>query len=125
MWWKAIAFLYAFGYAYGIFDAAHDETAFRLITTVILFPAVASLFLFAFDKRFLPKLFWKVYAIMFVAYWAFPLILGAKMLIDASGILVYVIIVAACVVFLLPVLRSLWWLSFALLNPVHNETAAS
>jgi hypothetical protein len=32
---------------------------------------------------------------MFVAYWAFPLVFGAKILIDASGVLIYVIIIAA------------------------------
>jgi hypothetical protein len=117
MWWKVIAFLYAFGYSWAVFDAAHDETAFRMITTAFLFPALVSLFLLAFDKRFLPKLFWKAYAIMFVAYWTFPLVLGAKTLIDASGILVYVAIIAACALFLLPVLRSLWWLSFARTEP--------
>jgi hypothetical protein len=113
MWWKVIAFLYAFGYSWAVFDAARDETAFRLITTALLFPALVSLFLLAFNRRFLPKLFWKAYAIIFVAYWAFPLVLGAKILIDASGILTYVIIIAACAVFLSPVVRSLWWLSFA------------
>jgi hypothetical protein len=113
MWWKVIAFLYAFGYSWAVFDAAHDETAFRMIGTALLFPALVSLFLFAFDKRFLPRLLWKAYAIIFVGYWAFPLVLGAKILIDASGILIYVIIIAACAIFLLPVVRSLWWLSFA------------
>jgi len=127
MWWKVIAFVYAFGYLWAIFDAAHDETTFRLITTALLLPALVSLFLLAFNKLLLPRLFWKIYTIIFVAYWAFPLVLGAKMLINASGILTYAIIVTACVVFLLPVVRSLWWLSFAHTEPGSGrlgETAA-
>jgi hypothetical protein len=50
------------------FDAAHDETAFRTIGAALLFPAPVSLFLFSFNKRFLPKLIWKAYAIMLVPY---------------------------------------------------------
>ena len=114
MWWKIIAFLYASGYLWAIFDPAYDQTALRMITTAFLFPAVAGLFLFAFDKRFLPRLFWKAYAIMSVAYWAIPFVfLGAKILIDPSSVLVNIILIAACALFLLPVVRSLWWLSFA------------
>ncbi len=39
------------------------------------------------------------------------------MLVNASGILTYAIIIMACVVFLLPVVRSLWWLSFVRAEP--------
>ena len=119
IFWKLIAFLYALGYLWAIFDPAHDKSsAFYLVTTAFLFPALVGLFLFAFSKRFLPKLFWKVYAIMFAAYWAFPLVfLGAEILIDARGVLVYVITIWACALFLLPIVRSLWWLSFARAEP--------
>ncbi|WP_315716280.1 MULTISPECIES: hypothetical protein [unclassified Bradyrhizobium] len=113
MWWKIAAFLYALGYSWAVFDAMRDATAIRVITTAFLFPAVASLFLFAFDRRLFPRPLWKAYAIMFVIYWGFPLGLGAKTLIEASGVLVYVILIALCVLFLLPVAWSLWWLSFA------------
>ncbi|WP_420969068.1 hypothetical protein [Bradyrhizobium sp. B120] len=117
MWWRVIAFVYALGYLWAFFDAARDETAFRLITTAVLLPALVSLFLLAFNTHLLPKLFWRIYAIVFVAYWAVPLVLGAKTLINASGILTYAIIIAVCVVFTLPVVRSLWWLSFAHTEP--------
>jgi hypothetical protein len=119
MWWKVIALIYALGYFWAVLDATHDKTSFRMVTTAFLFPALVGLFLFAFDRRYLPKLFWKAYTVLFVTYWAFPLVLGAKMLIVANGILIYAIIVVACALFLVPVARSLWWLSFARteLNP--------
>lgn len=78
MWWKVITFVYAFGYLWAVFDAAHDGTAFRLITTALLLPALVSLFLLAFNKHLLPRLFWKTYAIIFVAYWALPLALRCE-----------------------------------------------
>ncbi|UFZ03124.1 hypothetical protein LQG66_28355 [Bradyrhizobium ontarionense] len=128
MWWKIIAFLYALLFVWAAFDAVHSANALTMITSAILLPAVWSLFLFAFDKRLLPRSLWKAYAIMFLAYWTFPLVLGAKMLINESGALVYAIIIAACALFLLPVVRSLWWLSFARTEggpPESSEISAS
>jgi hypothetical protein len=122
MWWKVIAFIYTLGYLWAIQDASHDETSFRMITTAFLFPALVGLFLFAFDRRFLPKLFWKVYTCLFAAYWSLPLILGAKALINTSGILIYAIIVVACAIFLVPIARSLWWLSFARTEPASTRS---
>ncbi len=113
MWRKIIAFLYAIGYLWAAFDAARTGTALTVITVPFLLPALGSLFLFAFDRRLLPKLLWKAYAIMFVLYWTLPLMFGAKILIGESGLWAYLIIVAVCVLFLSPVVRSLWWLSFA------------
>jgi hypothetical protein len=114
MWWKVIAFLYAAGYLWAVFDPAYAHTALRMITTAFVFPAVVGLFLFAFDKRFLPRLFWKVYAVISVAYWAIPFVLfGARILTNEGSILIEVILVAIYSLFVLPVVRSLWWLSFA------------
>lgn len=113
MWWKIIAFIYALGYLWAAFDAAHSGTALTVITVAFLLPGLVSLFLFAFDRYVLPKLVWKAYAILFVLYWALPLILGSKIIIGESGLLVYLIIIAVCALVLLPVVRSLWGLSFA------------
>jgi hypothetical protein len=113
MWWKIIAFLYAFCYSWAVFDATYYETTFRMIGLVLFLPGIIGLFLFAFNKRFLSERFWKSFTVIYVGYAAVGLLLGAKTLIVAHGIWTYVISVAISVVFQFPVALSLWRLSFA------------
>jgi hypothetical protein len=108
MWWKIVACFHAILYLSAVFAAAHHKSAFGLITLALLFPALASLFLRAFDKCFLPKVFWISYSILFAAVLALLLALFAKM---SPDILTFVIPVATFAIFLSFVLRCLWWLT--------------
>jgi hypothetical protein len=114
VWWKIIAFFYAFCYSVAIFDATFYETAFRIIGFVLFLGGIISLFLFAFNKRFLSERFWKLFMVIYVGYAAVGLLLGdAKTVIVALGIWAYVIAVASSFVFQFPIVLSLWRLSFA------------
>jgi hypothetical protein len=108
MWWKIVACFHALLYSSAVFGAAHHQSAFGLITLALLLPALASLFLRAFDKCFLPKVFWVSYSMVFAAVLALLLALFAKMSPDIST---FVIPVATSAVFLSFVARCLWWLS--------------
>jgi hypothetical protein len=113
MGWKIIAFIYAFFFLWGVFDASYYETAPRMVGGVLFFFGIIGLFLFAFNKRTLPQRMWKSFTIVYVAYAAFGLLSGAKALIVTHGVWTFLLIVAVSVVFQFPVVRGLWWLSFA------------
>jgi hypothetical protein len=66
--------------------------------------------------------------IIYVAYSAVGLLSGAKALIVTHGVWTFMMIVAIGVAFQFPVVRGLWWLSFAPTESGQRqfgETAAS
>jgi len=113
MWWKIIAFFYAFLYSWTVFHATNYET-YHIIGLVVGLPATVGLFLFAFNKRFLSERFWKSFTVIYIGYVAVGLLMGARTLIPQydGGIRVYVIAVAISFVFQFPIVLSLWRLSF-------------
>jgi hypothetical protein len=113
MWWKIVAFFYAFCYAWAVLHAESYATTYRTIGLVLFLPGTISVFLFAFNKRFLSEGFWKAFTVVYVAYVAAGLLLNAKTVIATHGIWTFVIGVAISFVFQFPVVLSLWRLSFA------------
>ena len=113
MGWKIIAFIYAFCFLWGVFDATYYETTLRIVGGLLFLVGIIGLFLFAFNKRILPQRIWKSFMIIYVAYSAVGLLSGAKALIVTHGVWTFMMIVAISVVFQFPVVRGLWWLSFA------------
>jgi hypothetical protein len=68
MGWKIIAFIYAFCFLWGVFDATYYETTLRIVGGLLFLAGIIGLFLFAFNKRILPQRIWKSFMIIYVAY---------------------------------------------------------
>lgn len=110
MGWKIFAVFFAILSLWGVFDARSYETTWEAIGLVLTLPAPIGLLLFAFNKSFLPRGFWKAFAVIYIAYSAVVLVIAIQRWVadhDQSGKSIWIYMIAFAVSFALQFLVSL------------------
>ena len=110
MWWKIFAVFYAILTLWAVFDARTYETAWEALGFVLTLPATIGLLLFAFNKSFLSRGFWKAFAVIYIAYSAVVLVIVIQRWVadhDQSGKSIWVYMIAFAVSFAIQFLVSL------------------
>lgn len=113
MWWKIVAFFYALIYLWTVFDAKTYETMLTIVGLALGLVGTFGLFLFAFNKSFLSKRFWKSFTLVYIGYVAVGPLMGGRKVIVEHGIGVFVGAVAISVAFQFFLMLGLWRLSFS------------
>jgi len=110
MWWKIFAVFYAILSLWAVFDARSYEGTWEALGLVFTLPATIGLLLFAFNKNFLSRGFWKAFAVIYIAYSAVVLLIAVQRWIadhDQSGKSIWVYMIAFVISFALQFLVSL------------------